>query len=193
MKHVPASHAVDVLMTEHRQIERVLTVLRDVASRAQRTCVAPDPRVVGAIVRFLEEFADGRHHEKEEKALFAEMQNRGFSGTSGPLACMMGQHETGRRLVSVLRHWTRGTADERERYLEGMVHAALDYVELLSGHISVEDSVLFPAALAHLPHDSLVMIAEAYGNIDPPSWREELTTAADEVARLVLETRSVQA
>jgi hemerythrin-like domain-containing protein len=141
--------------------------------------------VVGAIVRFAEKFADGRHHEKEEKVLFVEMQSRGFSGSSGPLACMLGQHETGRRLVSVLRHWTHGTADERERYLEGMVHAAIDYVELLSSHISVEDSVLFPAALAHLPNDALMKVGEAYGNIDPPSWREELTTAADEVVALV--------
>ncbi len=193
MKQVSASRAVDVLMAEHRQIERVLTVLREVALRALQTSVAPEPDLISAFVRFAEQFSEGRHHEKEERVLFVEMQTRGFSGKSGPLACMLGQHETGRRLTSVLRHWTHGTPDERRQHLEGMAHAALDYVEMLSAHISVEDSVLFPAALAHLPHDSLLRIADAYRDIDPPSWHEELTAAVDEVVALVLATRSLQA
>src|SRR6478735_3148810 len=184
MNHVSAAQAVDVLMEEHRQIERVLRVLRDVAEHALVSSTAPNEETIRAIVAFAEKFADGRHHEKEEKILFVEMHARGFARGSGPIGCMMKQHETGRGLVAALRRWCEADVERRKIHAETMLRAAFEYVEMLSSHISVEDSVLFPAALAHLPNDALMKVASAYRNVDPPSWREELVAAADEIERL---------
>src|SRR6478735_12617617 len=105
MSHVSSSNAVDVLMEEHRQIERVLGVLKEVVQHALVTATTPDPETIAKVVGFAERFADGRHHEKEEKILFVEMHARGFARGGGPIGCMVKQHETGRGLVAALRRW----------------------------------------------------------------------------------------
>jgi hemerythrin-like domain-containing protein len=184
MKHEIVSGAVDVLMAEHRQIERVLQALSDIVRYSQSTRRAPNASTIRKIVEFAEKFADGRHHEKEEKVLFSEMHAQGYSMSSGPLACMMKQHESGRALVAVLRRWTEANPAFREQHVDIAIQAGSGYVELLSSHISVEDSMLFPAALAYLSGSSLAKIEAAYKAADPVTWLEEITAAADEIVNL---------
>lgn len=184
MKQKTVAGAVDVLMAEHRQIERVLQVLSHIVRRTHSVRQAPKATTIGKIVDFLEKFADGRHHEKEEKILFSEMHAQGYSMSSGPLACMVKQHESGRALVAVLRRWTEANPAFREQHVDIVLQAASGYVELLSSHISVEDSMLFPAALAYLTGPSLAKIEAAYKDVDPPSWLDEITAAADEIVSL---------
>ena len=44
--------------------------------------------------------------------------------------------------------------------------------------------MLFPAALAHLSGSSLAKIERAYKAIDPVTWLDEITAAADEIVNL---------
>ncbi len=184
MKHEIVSGAVDVLMAEHRQFERVLQALSDIVRHSQSTRRAPNASTIRKIVDFLEKFADGRHHEKEENVLFSEMHAQGYSMSSGPLACMMKQHESGRALVAVLRRWTEANPAFREQHVDIAIQAGSGYVELLSSHIRVEDCMLFPAALAYLSGSSLAKIEAAYKASDPVTWLDEITAAADEIVNL---------
>jgi len=75
----------DMLKAEHRAIERMLTVMEHaVANAEQGNNVKPE--VFDDALKFIQTFADGCHHRKEEALLFPAMEMVGrsveFSGGS---------------------------------------------------------------------------------------------------------------
>jgi len=126
-------------MDEHRVIERVLSALE-----RKLEC---DPRVdsgfVGQALDFLRNFADGCHHHKEEDELFPVLET---AGVDGPIACMLHEHDQGRRLVSRIAEHLEA-AGEGVPQAEAVVRAAAtDYIRLLRFHIEKEDTILFRLA-----------------------------------------------
>jgi hemerythrin-like domain-containing protein len=149
--------ALDILMDEHRVIERVLGSLETLAGRLEDE---PDPR--GALRdfgRFFKEFADRCHHAKEEDRLFVEMVRHGFPREQGPIAVMLADHVEGRAHVGALVRAGEATgpltAEERAS-VRFHVHA---YVPLLRGHIQKEDRVLYPMAADAIPADVMERLA----------------------------------
>ena len=176
----PTSDPVARLSFEHRQIDRVLAAMAEVVVRI-RSGSGPSHEFFALIVDFVEQYADGRHHIKEEGALFEALIARGFS-QDGPVGCMIRQHQRGREHVQVIREWVHSGSDSRGARLDGMLSAATQYIELLWHHIATEDSVIFPAALASLPEESAFAVVARSEELDP-SPPEEFRAAADAVVR----------
>ena len=152
--------AIEMLMGEHRIIERVLDGLVGFTGEVQRKG-STEKEELGRFVRFFREFADAGHHGKEEDILFAAMVEHGFPRDGGPIAVMLHEHDQGRGLVRILRDrveqaepWT--DADRREA-----ASVAEGFAEMLRGHIHKEDAVLYPMAEQHLPGDALAAVGEA--------------------------------
>jgi hemerythrin-like domain-containing protein len=143
--------AIEVLMNEHRVIERNLDAMEAWAEAVRQD---PDPGEREALTRyvsFLREFVDERHHGKEEDILFAVMVQQGFPRERGPIGRMLHEHEIGRSLVATLQHLDRKPAvwgEEDRRQVERTVRA---YARLLRDHIHQEDRVLYPLAERRLP------------------------------------------
>ena len=141
--------ATEILMEEHRVIERVLTALEKAAGRLESGQMRPGFFVDAA--EFIKGFADGCHHHKEEGVLFEVMVASGMPRHAGPIAVMLHEHEQGRA-------FTRGMREAAERLTAGdrnagsaIVENARGYVALLRQHIMKEDSVLFPMAGQVIP------------------------------------------
>lgn len=159
------SKAIDVLMREHRVIERVTASLETFAEELGRG--APLERFRAAeFAEFFGRFADACHHGKEEDLLFRTMIERGFPRESGPIAVMLHEHTVGRRHVGVLRGVGAGagpaSAPEREAFSEN----ALAFAPFLRAHIVKEDRILYPMALQVLPAPVLDRLAEQYDEFD---------------------------
>lgn len=144
--------AIEVLMNEHRVIERALKTLTAYARAVANGADLPRADLAG-LAGFLREYADAYHHGKEEDILFRAMVDNGMPENSGPLAVMLSEHTEGRRLTGVLSDLAAGEAawdpDERRRLL----FAATGYARLLSEHIQKEDRVLYPMARHMLPDE----------------------------------------
>lgn len=158
---------IATLMNEHRTIERVLDALDAWTARVVAERVDDRPGLA-RYARFLREFADARHHGKEEDLLFAAMVEHGFSRAHGPLAVMLHEHGLGRALTATLGQlaaqlgpWTDGDRAELERAVGG-------YGELLRQHIDKEDQVLYPMAQARLPAAVMAGLAQRFVAVDPP-------------------------
>ena len=94
--------ATEILMQEHRLIDRVLTTLEAGAARVD----AGQPMRPGFFIEatdFVKGFADGCHHRKEEGVLFTAMVDSGLPRESGPIAVMLAEHEEGRVYTRGLR------------------------------------------------------------------------------------------
>ena len=137
--------ATEVLMTEHRAIERMLAVLEMAAQRLEAgERLRPD--FFREAIDFVRNFADRCHHAKEEDTLFPRMEARGVPRQAGPLAVMLADHDQGRAYV-------KAVADAIDAYEGGDASAAIviadnarGYVYLLRDHIMKEDNILYPMA-----------------------------------------------
>jgi len=141
-------------MDEHRDIESVLGALEGYAERLE----SPEEVVQEDLPRFVEfvrQYADARHHGKEEDLLFAAMVKNGFPREEGPLAVMYTEHDEGRRLVGLLAELgnREGTWENLARHHGA--ESARRFTSLLRAHIFKEDHVLYPMAADQLPAEVL--------------------------------------
>jgi hemerythrin-like domain-containing protein len=150
--------AIEVLMSEHRLIERVLGSMETFAIEVRSGAPAAGT-VVGDYARFLAGFTDGCHHGKEEDILFRRLAERGMPREAGPLAVMLHEHQQGRAHVGALSAAASaaGPADSRV-----VLEHAEAYVPLLRQHIFKEDNVLYPMALRMLSPSELDAIDAAF-------------------------------
>jgi hemerythrin-like domain-containing protein len=142
------THPVDVLMAEHRTIERVLTA---VENRLADSTPGPFPYefLTGAL-DFFRNFADGCHHAKEEELLFPLLEQRGIPRENGPIGCMLKEHEQGRDCLATVQTHLDAARDGSAEAVAAVRAAALSYVEMMRQHIYKEDNVLFQMAFRAL-------------------------------------------
>ena len=140
----------EILMSEHRVIELVLTVLDKMADETF-TKSAIDVPSARDVISFLQNFSDKCHHGKEEAKLFPAMERCGLPRDAGPTAVMRHEHEIGRanvrKMAEAVTAFEAGTPGSTDRF----AFEARGFVELLRDHIAKEDQVLFPMADRMLP------------------------------------------
>ncbi len=142
--------ATDILSSEHRVIERLLSALETGAwLLAQEESLRPDFFIEAA--SFIKGFADGCHHCKEEGVLFEMMVESGMPRQGSPVAAMLHEHE-------MARSYTRGMLGAAQRLKAGdatarqeVVDNARRYAALLHQHIGMEDQIVFPMAEQLIP------------------------------------------
>ncbi len=127
------------LRTEHDATLKVLRIL----DKMLITVGMDDTvklRYYGEIVDFLQIFVDKCHHGKEEKFLFAELENRGVKNEGGPIGDLLDEHDQGRRYIASM------AAAVESKDLEGFETAAGGYRDLMRRHIEKENNSLFETA-----------------------------------------------
>jgi hemerythrin-like domain-containing protein len=135
----------EVLMHEHRVIEQVIDCLSAMTEEAlAKGRLELQPALEA--VDFIRTFADRCHHGKEEGALFALLEKKGFPRHHGPLAVMYQEHEQGRAHVEGMAETAAAAGDGDGEALRLFAGHARGYIDLLRGHILKEDRVLYPMA-----------------------------------------------
>lgn len=155
------STIIDVLMQEHRLIERVLGSLETCAIEARRG--TPVPRVDAAdFVAFFRGYADALHHGKEDDMLFARMRDYGFPGDSGPLGVMAQEHAYGRAQVGAIAALTAGEGDLSQAEAAAFARYAFAFVNMLREHIAKEDRILYPMAIRSMADEDIAAMTAAF-------------------------------
>jgi hemerythrin-like domain-containing protein len=161
--------ATDILMSEHRVIERVIATLEIAAKRLQAGQEVRPGFFLDA-ADFIKGFADGCHHRKEEGVLFKAMHANGMPAGQGPIAVMLSEHEQGRKFTQGMRaaalRLQAGDASARKSLVHSLVANALGYAALLRQHIQKEDQVLFPMAGRIIPVDKQEQVVKDFEKVE---------------------------
>lgn len=142
--------ATDVLVDEHRVIERALDALEAAAGRLEAG-QAVRPEFFLSAVDFIRGYADGCHHQKEEGILFTRMEAQGIPLQGCPLGVMLAEHELARQYTRALQFGAESLQKGNPGGVNQIVHSARSYVGLLRSHINKEDTILFPMAERVIP------------------------------------------
>ena len=155
------SKAIDILMNEHRLIEKVLGSLQAFVSQLVPGQSGARNRVA-EYAEFFREFADRCHHGKEEDRLFGTMEQHGFPSNAGPVFVMKQEHDIGRTHVRSLAEVGGGDGELSEAEVVTVHKHATAFIALLSAHIMKEDKILFPAAEQSMPGAVLETLADEF-------------------------------
>lgn len=166
------SDPIQVLMDEHRVIEKVLDALETAADRE----VPAD--FYERALEFCSEFADACHHAKEEDRLFPLLEKRGIPRDGGPVGVMCAEHVQGRGYIQQMREAAEAGDYDRVR------RVSLMYVGLLREHIQKEDNVLFAMARDVLGQKDIENLGAEFVEAEKPEWNR-YRTVADELAAVV--------
>lgn len=156
--------ATEILMDEHRVIERVLAALEKAAGRLESGQMRPGFFLDAA--EFIKGFADGCHHQKEEGVLFVAMIAHGVPDRGGPIGVMLDEHEQGRAFTRGMREAARKLEAGDGSARGAVIVNARGYVTLLRQHIYKEDNVLFPMADRVIPPETQARVAEDFERIE---------------------------
>lgn len=132
----------DVLMHEHRVIEKALDVFEKIVEKIEGGDY-PALSDLEALVDFVRTFADRCHHGKEEKNLFPLLESRGIPREGGPIGVMLIEHDQGRGFVSQMVEGIELVKKGSNEGYNKFAEAARNYVALLREHIYKEDNILF--------------------------------------------------
>jgi len=178
--------ATNVLIDEHRVIERVLNSLETGANRLE-SGQAVDPEFFLAAVDFMRGFADGCHHRKEEGVLFNRIGEQGFPEQGCPLGVMLAEHALGRQytiaLNSAAQEMQASVPDASKRAIQ----SSRSYVALLRQHIYKEDNILFPMADDVIPAELHPQIWEDFERVEAEEegLHEKYLALAEELERQI--------
>jgi hemerythrin-like domain-containing protein len=157
--------ATDVLMEEHRVIERMLTVLEQAVERLERG-EAVRPGLFADAARFAKGFADGCHHVKEEDVLLKAMQLHRVTRADQLVAYVLDDHERGPAYIRALRSAAERMDGGDETARQDLITNGRGYARLLREHIRREDSELFPLADAGIPTDQHEVVWAGFEHVE---------------------------
>lgn len=142
------NRAIEILMEEHRLIERVMDSFDALVARGPQGG-ATVRAALASYADFFRNFADRCHHGKEEDRLFVEMGHAGFPKDHGPIAVMLADHDEGRADVKAMAALGAGQGPLSDKEWEQL--RAIYFTGRLREHIMKEDRVLYPMALQAVP------------------------------------------
>jgi len=163
----PQPAALRILEDEHLAIASVLYSLRHAVRQAQDRGTVPDFRLFAAMLDYLEAFPERLHHPKENAFLFAAVVAR--CPDARPLvAALEAEHVRGDQLIRDLRAALERAEAGGPRTFAAFAEAVAGYADFHWQHMSREEEVLIPIALAHLDAADWERIGAAFrANADP--------------------------
>jgi hemerythrin-like domain-containing protein len=171
----------ETLMHEHQIILLVLARAEREARSIQETG-SVHAETVDEMLDFFRNFADRCHHRKEEKLLFARMEERGVPVEGGPIGAMLHEHEYGRRLVASIAGALPLAANGDRAAMDSVAENLLAYAQFLRAHIGKEDNVLYPMADRLFTAEDQHTLLEAFERVEAEEMGEGVHEKYHELA-----------
>jgi hemerythrin-like domain-containing protein len=165
--------ATELLRSEHRVIEQVLSCLERIAERAIASRFL-DGFSARQALEFFAMFA-GRHQRKEEDYLFRALERQGFSRHRGPTGVMFFEHDQARCLLEGMEETWPAAAEGQFSAVQKFAEQARGYCLLMRQHILKEDRCLFPIADLALSPGEQGEVFQAFTRSEQPDLADDAT------------------
>ena len=141
MRHL----TLDVIHDEHQALSAMLRSMSMLLAQARRDRTMPDFDVLRAMLFYVDEFPEKRHHTKESGLLFPKVRER--APELGPVLDQLDRdHASGERAIRELEHALLAF-EVMGGSRRGAFEVAVErYISFYLRHMSVEEAEVLPAA-----------------------------------------------
>lgn len=167
----PTSHvardAIRLIRDEHSRLAAVIHGMLHVARQMAKTKVAPDLKVLRAMLFYISEYPERFHHPKEDQFLFARLRGHthDFDGALGTLEA---QHHQGESLVHKMEHMLIRVEFAGAPAYAPFLDMVEQYAEFYFNHMRIEEETILPAAEKQLNEGDWQAVGQAFAaNVDP--------------------------
>ena len=161
------SAALGLIRDEHRTLSALLHAMKHLVREIRAGRLAPDFRLLRAMVYYIDAFPERMHHPTEEAWLFAPLA-RCTQAADADLRILREEHESGARLIRDLGHALLCYEHESDAGFALFAATLESYVDFYAGHMEREEKVILPLAHDALRPDDWVALDHAFaGHRDP--------------------------
>jgi hemerythrin-like domain-containing protein len=162
------SHAaLRIIHDEHAALAAMLRSVLLLLSQHRRQGTLPDFAALRAMLFYMDEFPEQRHHRKESELLFPKLRAR-TAEANHVLDRLDQDHARGERAIRDLEHALLGFEMMGEPRREAFEQAAQQYADFYFQHMSLEEKQVMPLAERALTAQDWAELDEAFAaNRDP--------------------------
>jgi hemerythrin-like domain-containing protein len=163
--------AIRLIKDEHRSLSAVLRAAEHLVGKAVSTGKVVDFKLLRAMLYYLREFPEQRHHPNEDRMLFARIKARTHEADVA-IAELEHEHRHGDAMLEgltiALDNWEAGAADGRKQFAE--VLSA--YARFYWAHMEKEETSVLPAAERSLSTEDWHQIHAVFESHRDPMFGE---------------------
>jgi len=168
------NNAILTIRDEHRSISAVLHALKQLAKDAEDSSLEPRFAVFRAMIYYIDQFPERLHHPKEEKYLFARLEQRSPEAKA-LIEDLRAEHIMGAQLIRDLEQALVGLEVGWSGGARAFSAAVDAYAEFHWNHMRKEEKQLLPLAERSLTEQDWREIDAGFGGNEDPiaDLREE--------------------
>jgi hemerythrin-like domain-containing protein len=177
------SNIIQILLEEHRNIDKLLLVLEhelEVFDRSEE----PDYEILQAVIQYFQDYPESCHHPKEDM-VFEKLKVRD-SAAANRIGDVEAEHQVEtkrlRRLVEAVEEILAGREFLRQTFHD-VVH---DFIEHQRQHMDKEERLLFPAAVQGLRPDDWAELDARLNDQKDPLFNGVIETKFQALQRTIL-------
>ncbi len=152
------THIIDSLEDEHRLIAEVTDAFGRFLNAIDEVGEV-DRADLSQFARFFVEFADQRHHEKEEDILMPALVHTSLRWDEGPLSQLRADHEQERYFIEAFQQLAAQSAALSMEDQRHLVSVGREFIELGHRHMGIEQDHVYPIART-LPGEQIEALTE---------------------------------
>ena len=170
------------LMIEHRLIERMLSVVKNVLAKIESKHEI-DPVFVDTAVDFIRVYADQTHHGKEEDILFRELGKKPLTLKDRQIMEeLIEEHIFGRQTTKALVEANNRYRNGDETALNEITAKLQTLTEFYPKHIEKEDKVFFPSSRNYFTDEEDQAMLEEFWEFDRKMIHEKYKSVVEGLA-----------
>lgn len=164
--NAPASaKSLSVIQDEHQSIAAVMKRLQALVAEVRRGGAPPDVATLRQIVSYFRDFPAKYHHPKEDDYLFALLSKRTHE-MDETIAELRAQHLAEHTMLADLEVAINRLEKDPDASIDVLVEAVDRFANHTWTHMTLEESVVFPAAQKYLTDEDWDEIESAFrGNV----------------------------
>ena len=163
---------IRIIREEHQALAAMLRSILLLLAQHRRQSTQPDFAALRAMLFYVDEFPEKRHHRKESELLFPKLRAR--TPLSRDLLDHLDQdHAHGEHNIRELEHALLAFEMMGEPRRQAFEESAERYVEFYLAHMAMEEQQILPLAERVLSDDDWAQLDEAFSaNRDPLTGHE---------------------
>jgi hemerythrin-like domain-containing protein len=177
------SNIIQILLEEHRNIDKLLLVLEhelEVFDRSEE----PDYEILQAVIQYFQDYPESCHHPKEDM-VFEKLKVRD-PAAANRIGDVEAEHQVEtkrlRRLVEAVEEILAGREFLRQTFHD----VVRDFIEHQRQHMDKEERLLFPAAIHGLRPDDWAEIDARLNDRKDPLFNGVIETKFQALQRTIL-------